>query len=145
MNTKTKSVGRPAAQLVYPDGPFTIKQLHALNKRKVRWELSIRQHIERNIEHRLISSRIETVKSGKVGKPAHVFTLTKRGLANLKVKGGGTPTEAPVVDVAVETPAIPPTSEISLTEIVPAPMAETPSVTAVIATATTETATVSAS
>jgi hypothetical protein len=118
MNKNTKSAGRPAAQLVYPSGPFTVKQLYALNKRRVKWELSIRQHIDRAIEARWISKTIAKVHTGQAGKPAHLFSLTKWGQAKLNVKGGSTPIKTPIT-IEVPTPA--PAVEIPLTEAVATP------------------------
>jgi hypothetical protein len=100
MNTKTKSVGRPAAKLVYPDGSFTVKELYALNKRRVKWDLSIRQHIEKGIAHRWISKNITTLQNGNVGKPAHVYSLTKWGQAKLNIKHSTKPIEIPLTETA---------------------------------------------
>ncbi len=109
MNTKPK-VGRPSAKLVYPEGTFTVKQLHAMNRKKVEWELSIRQHIERNIAKRYIVKDKAKVHTGTVGKPADLFRLTKWGMAKLPVKASKTP--EPVVEVSVkEIVAVPAESQ----------------------------------
>ena len=69
MNTKSK-VGRPSAQLVYPSTPFTIDQLFELNKGKVKWELSVRQHVNKEVARRGITKLAKTV----TGQP-HLLAL----------------------------------------------------------------------
>ena len=109
MKTKQiQTVGRPKAKLVYPNGPFTVDELYALNSRTVKCKLSIRQHIARAQADRFVSVRVGSVQTGKVGKPAHIYSLTKWGQSKLSlVNETPIPLDAPVVEVpaAVEAPA----------------------------------------
>lgn len=108
MNTKSK-VGRPAKVLVYPSTPFTIDQLFEMNKGTVKWELSVRQHVKREIARRGITELVKTVKTGKVGKPAYLYTLTKFGQKRLTVATVATEVPTPVtqVPISMEAPAAP--------------------------------------
>lgn len=103
-----KSVGRPAFNLKFPRGAFTIAQLFELNKATVKWSLTIRQHVEKELAKGFLTKLTETVKTGKVGKPAHKFIRTAV-LAGVKArKEGATPTKSPTevpVNTLVETPA----------------------------------------
>jgi hypothetical protein len=98
--TKTNKVGRPATNLIWPTGLFTIQQLHVLNSKKIRWELSARQHVERMMSKRYVSKAKETVETGKPGKPAHLFSLTKWGERKLTVKASRKNVKAPVAEPA---------------------------------------------
>lgn len=75
--TSAKLRGRPAAKVKYPRGSFTVASLFAANATVVKWALSIRQHIEKGIEAGTITQLPKNVMTGKVGKPAHRFILTK--------------------------------------------------------------------
>lgn len=176
MNTKTRSVGRPAAEIKYPRGIFTMKELFALNRCGQNdgvCKLTVIKHVDAKLEAKFLTLLKDRVMTGKVGKPAHRYirTAVYKGLKQARKARGGTPSEAPIVEVAAlpATPAPSPavietsapasvaiapvtTPEISLTEntpapVAPAPVVETPApaVTAIVSLPTTETATVSAS
>lgn len=108
-NTAPKSVGRPAFTIKFPTGAFTIKGLHALNP-QAKWALTIRQHVEKEVESGFITKLDRKEVTGKVGKPSDLYIRTSvykaiEARKAAKAAKGGTPTEAPaVVEVSLEAP-----------------------------------------
>lgn len=122
--TKTPGkVGRPAAELTYPRGAFTINELFEANKDKVKWPLTVRQHVEKQVKAGFLSKLPDTEKTGKVGKPAfrYMRSAVLAGIEARKAKSeteGSTPSETPVqaeAPVEVTNPA--PVVEVSLTMV----------------------------
>lgn len=127
--TETKrSVGRPAAEIKYPRGVFTLNDLYEMNhtpkkslgrgKKAVPakiCKLTLIKHISARLEDKSLTLLPETAKTGKVGKPAYRYILTsvQERLEKARQAKGGTPTEAPV--------AVSPTVDIPLTVSVPDP------------------------
>jgi hypothetical protein len=108
MNTKTKSVGRPAAEIKYPRGIFTMKELFALNRCGSDTgvcKLTVIKHVDAEVQAKFLTLLKDRVMTGKVGKPAHRFirTAVYKGLKQARKARGGTPVETLVT---VEAPAV---------------------------------------
>lgn len=136
-NTKTvktkapRSVGRPAFKLKWPAGVFTIGQAYELNKATVKWPLTIRQRVDKELASGFLVKLDTTVKTGKVGKPAFKYlrASVQRSILARKAKlSGGTPTVTPTVETPVVETVTPVVAETPTVEtpVVPAVVAETP-------------------
>lgn len=117
MNTKNnksvRPVGRPSAELKYPRGAFTVKDLFELNKGTVKWELTVRQHVEKQVESHFLTKLENTVQTGKPGRPnfKYIRTSVWKGVQDRKNKEVTVvnPAESDVVGVpatAVENPVV---------------------------------------
>jgi hypothetical protein len=146
MNTKSApKVGRPAAELKYPRGVFTLNQLVDLNPGVCR--LTCIKHVATELDSNFLTLLKEPVRTGKVGKPAlrYIRTAIKNGLNRAKkTRKNQTPTEAGTPNVgtpaevlmetvaALATPAPETTTEVPVVEqtvAVNASPAETPTPT----------------
>jgi hypothetical protein len=73
----TSHPGRPATELVYPEnGAFTVNELFELNKSKVKWALTIRQHIEKGLENGNLKKLKTKPVPGQLGKPPSRYIKT---------------------------------------------------------------------
>lgn len=123
MNTKTRGVGRPEAEIKYPRGIFTMNDLVEMNSDKALGagkgvcRLTCIKHLSEDLENNTITLLKDTVKTGKVGKPAFRYLRTSVYQSRLarKAGSGGTPAEAPAIET-VETPAPAVTSEVPVSE-----------------------------
>lgn len=123
MNTKNiskstkapRSVGRPSFKITYPRGAFTINQLFELNKTTVKWPLTVRQHVEKQIAGGFLTLLDSTVKTGKVGKPA--FRYIRTAVAKSIEARKATKASGPVGPGVVEAPTVVAETAIPLTEV----------------------------
>lgn len=107
VSTETKNqAGRPTAKLKYPNGSFTVKDLHKLNPTVI--ELTIRNHINAGLKSKFLTRMERTRPSGK--RPSYLYIQTKRyqaSLANLakskKTVDTSTPIPVEVASVVAET------------------------------------------
>ena len=74
-NTTPKPVGRPALDIKFPAGAFTINELHSLNP-QAKWSLTIRQHVQKQLKVGWLSKLPKTRPTGGVGKPSDLFIRT---------------------------------------------------------------------
>ena len=112
-----RGVGRPKFELTYPRGAFTVKDLAAANPKVC--TLTVRKHIEEQLAGKFLTQLAETVKTGKVGKPAFRY-IRSAVVAGRKAAKATKPATAE----APATPAV----EVPVTET-PAPtVVETPAV-----------------
>lgn len=117
-NTKSvKSVGRPAAELKFPRGIFTIKDLADLNPDVCR--ATVINHVESELDAKFLTRLAETVKTGKVGKPAHKFVRTSVFNLMKNRKKSSRKAVAPVAEVPAEVVAEPQVA-VELAEVVTA-------------------------
>lgn len=99
--------GRPAFQLVYPRGSFTVAELAKVNPGVC--TLTVRQHIDKGIDTRFLKLLNDTVQTGKVGKPAFKYiraaVFNGRRKAAKARRGNAIPVastpEAPAVTVPI--------------------------------------------
>jgi hypothetical protein len=118
--TNKNSVGRPYADIVYPRGAFTIKQLHEANPNVC--PLTVRKHVVNELDTKFLTLLKDTVKTGKPGKPADKFirTAVYKGLKSARKARGKTimvstvaaevPVEIPIQNTTVTTYAAVPVS-----------------------------------
>jgi len=123
MNTKnknTRSVGRPAAELVWPRGIFTIDEAFELNKKAVKWPLTVRQHVVKALANKTLTLLKDTVQTGKPGRPASklIRTAVWKALKTArKARGNVNETAIPlteVVDASVSVPVVVATPEVAM-------------------------------
>ena len=71
--------GRKPLKVTYPKGPFTVEQLFTLNDKatggSVKCELTIRNHIKRELASGKLVQLAEKATTGTVGAPAYRFQL----------------------------------------------------------------------
>lgn len=105
MNTKTApKVGRPAAELKYPRGVFTLNQLVDLNPGVCR--LTCIKHVAAELDSKFLTLLKEPVRTGKVGKPAlrYIRTSINKGLKQAKrTRKNHTPAVAGTPDIGTST------------------------------------------
>lgn len=118
-----RPVGRPAAKIVWPNKIFTMKDLVAANPGVCK--LTVINHTKAELDSSFLTRLNETVKTGKVGKPAHKFVKTSILARRQARKGATTPTTDPTVTPEVslvEAPAE--VAEVVAPETVSAPQPE---------------------
>jgi hypothetical protein len=123
-NTKNavRSVGRPSAVITYPRGIFTMKDLFNINKDVC--ALTCIKHVQSDLDTKTLTLLKDTVKTGKVGKPAFRFirTAVAKGLkAARKARQNDTvavPVDVVVTPVVVDIPVV--------AEAIPAVVVEAP-------------------
>lgn len=107
-NVNVRRVGRPNAELVFPENIFTVDSLYELNrgprgkgKKAKICKLTVRKHIEAKLELGYLT-KLESLKTGKPGQPASRFIRTDLvGTLNTNV-AATTNTNAEAVAVATE-------------------------------------------
>jgi hypothetical protein len=118
-----RTVGRPAAVINYPRGIFTMKDLFNLNKDVC--ALTCIKHVQSDLDTKTLTLLKDTIKTGKVGKPAfrYIRTAVAKGLKSAR-KARKTDTVAIPVDA---TPAPAPVAVVAdvsvVADSVPAPVA----------------------
>jgi hypothetical protein len=79
-------------------------QLAAVNPNVCK--LTLIKHVASELDNKFLTQLKETLKTGKVGKPAHRFirTAVNKGLKTARKARGGTPEATPTpIEVSVET------------------------------------------
>jgi hypothetical protein len=109
-NTTPKPVGRPALDIKFPAGAFTINELHALNP-QAKWSLTIRQHVQKQLKAGWLTKLPKTRPTGGVGKPADLFIRTAMFKAAGARKAARAALNETPVAVDVVTPVVEATPE----------------------------------
>ncbi len=92
-----RPVGRPAAKIVWPNKIFTMKELAAANPNVC--TLTVINHKDKALDTKFLTLLEDTVKTGKVGKPAFRFIRTSILARRQKARAATAP-----VEVSLETP-----------------------------------------
>jgi hypothetical protein len=123
VSTVAKKAGRPAFEIKYPKGMFTVDELFDLNNsgksKKVKCKLTIRNHIQRDLETGVLK-QVGSVKTGKAGQPAiqyiraTVWAALEAARAGRLTKANTPTTDEPSPAVSVDTPVTETVSETAV-------------------------------